>query len=50
MALILNRVISMADTGWLAYRMSRGGDPDEGWSLRLRSYDTSPCLIISRGF
>ena len=50
MALILNRVISMADTGWLAYRMSRGGDPDEGWSLRLRSYDTSPCLVISRGF
>ncbi len=50
MALILNRVISMADTGWLAYRMSRGGSPEEGWSLRLRSYDTSPCLIISRGF
>jgi len=49
MALILNRVASMVDTGWLAYRMSRGGGED-GWSLRVRTFDTAPCLVISRGF
>jgi len=50
MALIVNRVVSVVDTGWLAYRMSRGGNPEDGWSLRLRTRDTAPCLIISRGF
>ncbi len=50
MALIVNRVVSVIDTGWLAYRMSKGGSPGEGWSLRLKTFDTAPCLVLSRGF
>jgi hypothetical protein len=50
MLLIVNRVASMIDAGWIAYRMSKGQDPDTGWSLRLRTYDEAPCLMISRRF
>jgi hypothetical protein len=50
MLLLVNRVVSMIDAGWIAHRMSKGEDPDKGWSLRLRTYDESPSLIMSRRF
>jgi hypothetical protein len=50
MGLIVSRVVSMLDTGWLAYRISRGHNPDKGWSLRFKTYDEAPSLIISRRF
>ena len=50
MLLIVNRVVSMVDAGWIAHRMSKGEDPDTGWSLRLRTYEEAPSLIISRRF
>lgn len=50
MALIVNRVVSMIDAGLTAHWMSKGEDPDAGWSLRLRTYDEAPSLIISRRF
>lgn len=49
MALIVNRVVSIVDTAWLAHRMSKDGEA-EGWSLRLRARDLEPTLIISRAF
>lgn len=42
MLLIINRVVSMLDAGWLAYRASRGAYDDGGWSLDLR-----PGLVAS---
>jgi len=50
MGLVVDRVVSMLDTGWLAYRISKGQNPDKGWSLRFRTYDEAPTLIISRRF
>ncbi|MDD4856686.1 MAG: hypothetical protein PHD74_01120 [Candidatus Krumholzibacteria bacterium] len=50
MGLLVSRVVSMLDTGWLAYRISKGQDPDRGWSLRFKTYDEAPCLVISRRF
>lgn len=50
MALIINRVVSVVDTGWLAYRMSRGAHSSDGWSFRLKMRDEAPCLIMSRRF
>jgi|GEM_PF-1545819 len=50
MALLVNRVVSILDTGWLAYRISKGNDPDKGWSLRFKTYDEAPSLVITRRF
>lgn len=50
MLLLVNRVVSMIDAGWIAHRMSKGEDPDIGWSLRLKTYEEAPSLIISRRF
>lgn len=50
MGLVVDRIVSMLDAGWLAYRISKGHDPDKGWSLRFKAYDEAPTLIISRRF
>ncbi len=50
MGLIVNRVVSMLDTGWLAYRISKGQDPDKGWGVRFKTYDRTPVIVISRRF
>ncbi|MGD1048936.1 MAG: hypothetical protein ABR899_09355 [Candidatus Krumholzibacteriaceae bacterium] len=50
MGLLVSRVVSMLDTGWLAYRISKGNDPDKGWSLRFKTYDEAPSLEITRRF
>jgi hypothetical protein len=50
MGLIVNRVVSMIDTGWLAYRLSKGGNPDKGWSLRFRTFDDAPTIVVNRRF
>jgi hypothetical protein len=50
MGLVVDRIVSMLDAGWLAYRISKGHDPDKGWSLRFKTYDEAPTLIISRRF
>ncbi|MCX5752530.1 MAG: hypothetical protein NTW97_02655 [Candidatus Krumholzibacteria bacterium] len=50
MGLIVSRVVSMLDTGWLAYRISKGQDPDKGWSLRFRTVDETPIVVINRRF
>lgn len=36
MALILNRIVSMLDAGYLAYRYNKGEYDDGGWTLDLR--------------
>jgi hypothetical protein len=36
MALIINRVVSMLDAGWLAYRYNKGVYDDGGWTLDFR--------------
>lgn len=36
MFLIVNRVVSMLDAAWLAYRMGTNEEPEEGWSLELK--------------
>jgi hypothetical protein len=50
MGLIVNRVVSMIDTGWLAYRLSKGGNPDKGWSVRFRTFDDAPTIVVNRRF
>jgi len=50
MWLIVNRVVSMLDTGWLAYRISKGQDPDKGWGLRFKTIDETPIVVINRRF
>ena len=50
MWLIVNRVVSMLDTGWLAYRISSGQDPDKGWGLRFRTIEETPVVVINRRF
>ena len=50
MGLLVNRVVSILDTGWLAYRISKGNDPDKGWSLRFKTYEEAPSLEIARRF
>ncbi len=50
MMLLVNRVVSMLDAGWIARRTSKGEDTDKGWSLGFESYDEAPSLIISRRF
>jgi len=36
MALIINRIVSMLDAGYLAYRYNQGAYDDGGWTLDLR--------------
>lgn len=50
MGLIVSRVVSMLDTGWLAYRISKGQNPDKGWSLRFRTLDRTPTVVVNRRF
>ena len=50
MLLIINRVVSMLDAGWLAYRASRGAYDDGGWSLDLRPGLVAPTVGISYRF
>ncbi len=50
MLLIVNRVVSMIDAGWVAYRSSRGYDPDKGWSFDLKTFDDAPTLVVSKRF
>lgn len=50
MLLIINRVVSMLDAGWLAYRASRGAYDDGGWSLDLRPGLVAPTVGVSYRF
>ncbi len=50
MGLIVNRVVSMLDTGLLAYRLSKGQNPDKGWSLRFKTFDRTPTVVVNRRF
>ena len=50
MGLIVNRVVSMIDTGWLAYQLSKGQNPGKGWSLRFRTFNAAPTIVINRRF
>ena len=50
MFLIVSRVVSMLDSGWLAYRMGRGEEQKEGWSLELEGGHAAPALILSYSF
>ena len=50
MGLIVNRVVSMLDTGWLAYRISKGQNPNEGWSLRFKTVDETSMVVVGRRF
>jgi len=48
--LIINRVVSMLDAGWLAYRATRGAYDDGGWSLDLRPGLVAPTVGVSYRF
>jgi hypothetical protein len=50
MLLIVNRVVSMVDAGWVAYRSSKGYDPEKSWSIDLNTMGSAPTLIVSKGF
>ncbi len=50
MLLIVNRVLSMIDAGWLAYRMGRGESNEEGLSLDLGSGGMYPTVAIRYRF
>lgn len=50
MLLIVNRVVSMLDAGWLAYRASHGAYDDVGWSLDLRPGLVAPTVGVSYRF
>jgi len=50
MMLIINRVVSMLDAGWLAYQASRGAYDDGGWSLDLRPGLVAPTVGVSYRF
>jgi hypothetical protein len=50
MFLIVNRVVSMIDAGWIAYRSSRGDDPSRGWSFDLKTFEDAPTLVVSKRF
>jgi len=50
MYLLVNRVVSMIDAGWLAYRMNRGDDLGKGWSIDIKSVRCSPTVIIGYRF
>jgi hypothetical protein len=50
MLLIVGRVLSMIDAGWLAYRMGSGESRREGWSLDLRTDRAYPSMAIRYRF
>lgn len=50
MLLIVNRVVSMIDAGWLAYKMNKGEKDDGGISLDLEPGLTSTMIGISYRF
>jgi hypothetical protein len=50
MLLIVNRVLSMVDAGWLAYRMGRGEVKEEGLSLDLHPGRVYPSVAIRYKF
>ncbi len=50
MLLIVNRVLSMIDAGWLAYRMGNGESNEEGLSLDLGSSGLYPSMAIRYRF
>ena len=50
MALIINRVVSMLDAGWLAYRYNKGVYDDGGWTLDLRPGMESSSIGLSYRF
>lgn len=50
MWLMVDRIVSMLDTGWLAYRISKGQNPDKGWSLRFKTVDETPIVLVNRRF
>lgn len=50
MLLIVSRVLSMIDAGWLAYRMGSGEVRQDGWSLDLHTSRTYPSVAIQYRF
>ena len=50
MLLIVGRVLSMVDAGWLACRMGKGEADKEGWSLDLDADRTFPSMAIQYRF
>jgi hypothetical protein len=51
MLLIVNRVVSVIDTAWLAYRMRKAAPThDTGWSIELEPGFTAPSLTIGYRF
>jgi hypothetical protein len=50
MALIINRVVSMLDAGWLAYRYNRGVYDDKGLTLEFRPGTERSTVGISYRF
>jgi len=50
MALIINRIVSMLDAGWLAYRYNKGEYDDDGWTLDLRPGMESSSIGLSYRF
>jgi hypothetical protein len=36
MALVINRIVSMLDAGWLAYQYNKGEYDDDGWTLEFK--------------
>jgi hypothetical protein len=50
MFLIVSRVISMLDAGWLAYKMSKGEVEDEGLSLSFESRPSAPMVAVRYRF
>jgi hypothetical protein len=50
MLLIVNRVVSMIDAGWLAYKANKGETDEAGWSLDLGPGLVSPRIGLSYRF
>ncbi len=50
MLTIVNRVVSMIDAGWLAYRMNKNQAQEEGWSLELESSPVASSIGLSYRF
>lgn len=50
MMLLVNRVLSMIDTAWLAYRIGRNGDEGGNWSLQFQTGSPEPALAVGYRF
>ncbi len=50
MLLMVNRVISMLDAGWLAYRMGQGEGYERSWSLEAGRGITDPRITLNYNF